>query len=132
MKNALKISKHIPSVFQGSLNFVPGRSMSFTMEHPAESVVLRWLVALVVVFLCAYLYFVSLSVLNVIARKEALSQITKLQTSTSVMERDYFALSQTVKPSEGASLGLSPITTISYVYRPGNTAVATNESEGTI
>lgn len=124
MKNPIKISKHIPSVLQGSLNFAPGRSISWTIEHPLEQTAFRWMVALVVVFLCAYLYFVSLSVLNVIARKEALSEIAKLQTSTSDMEHDYFALSQGVVPSEGESLGLSPISAISYVYRSGNTAMA--------
>ncbi len=124
MKTAIKISKHIPSVFQESLKFAPGRSISWTIEHPAESMILRWIVAIIVVFLCAYVYFVSLSVLNVIARKEALAGIARLQSSISVMEQQYFALSQTVKPSEGASLGLSPLSNVSYVYRPGNTAVA--------
>jgi hypothetical protein len=131
MKTAVKISKHIPSVLQGSLDFSPGRTISLSIEHPTESVLLRWLVALVVVFLCAYVYFVSLSVLNVIARKEALASIAKLQSAISLMERDYFALSQRVVPSEGASLGLAPISAISYVYRPGNTAMADTET-GTI
>jgi hypothetical protein len=131
MKTAVKISKHIPSVLQGSLDFSPGRSISLVIEHPAESVILRWLAAIVVVFLCAYVYFVSLSVLNVIARKEALAGVAKLQGAISLMERDYFALSQKVVPSEGASLGLAPISNISYVYRSGNTAMA-DTAAGTI
>ena len=124
MKTAIKISKHIPSVFQGSLDFTGGRAISFTMEHPLESSALRFLVALVVVCVCTYVYFVSLSVLNVIARKEAMADISRLAGSISVMETEYFALSETIQPSEGARLGLAPLSNVSYIYRPGNTALA--------
>ena len=126
----IKISKHIPSVFQGSFDFSGGRSISLSIEHPVEATILRSLVALVVILLCAYLYFVSLSVLNVIARKEALAGISKFQSSISGMEQQYFALSETVKPSEGTYLGLSPLTNITYAYRPGNTAAALTHKPG--
>jgi hypothetical protein len=124
MKTAIKISKHIPSVFQGSFDFTKRRAISLSVEHPLEQTALRWLVALIVVFLCTYLYFVSMSVLNVIARKEALSQISRIESSISTKEHDYFALSEEVVPSTGDSLGLSPLSNITYVYRPGNTALA--------
>jgi len=132
MKTAVKISKHIPSVFQGSLDFSRGRAISLSVEHPLEAVISRYLMGIIVFLLLGYLYFVSASVLNVIARKEALTGIAKVQSTISVTEQQYFTLSQAMTPAEGASLGLAPLTETSYVYRPGNTAVATNVTERNI
>ena len=124
-KAAIRIRKHVPSVLQGRLDFAGQHTFSLSVEHPAEPIVFRISVALVLFFLCAYLYFVSASVLNVMARKEALIEITKLQTSISTEEQQYFSLSQGVMPAAGYALGLTPIKTTTYVYRPGNTAAVT-------
>lgn len=124
MGNRVKISKHQPSVFQGRLRF-SAPTISLSHEHYAEAHVLRTLVVMLAALLCAYVYFVSASVLNVIARKEALSSIDTMQSSISSLEQNYFALSQGITPAMGATLGLSQVATPNYVHRPGSTAAAT-------
>ena len=92
---------------------------AFHAEHPLEHTAFRSLIAVLFILISAYLYFVTASVLNVIARKEALSQSTRLGTAIGAYERDYFAISQTVKPDAGLPLGLFPVANTAYVYRPG-------------
>ncbi len=122
----LKISKYKPSVFQGSLGFSAKRAgFSLTSEHPFEKATLRILIAVLFGLIAAYMYFVSASVLNVIARKEAVSEMASLGSSVSLLERDYYALAAAIKPGEGARLGLSPVSTTKYVHRPGTVGTAT-------
>lgn len=121
-----KMSKHTPSVFQGRLDFSSvHRHFSLTVEHPAERTTFRVLAATLLFLGLCYLYFVGASVLNVIARKEALTQTANLASAVSHLERDYFAASQKVTPEAARRLGLSPIEKTVYVYRPGNAAAAT-------
>ncbi len=96
-----------------------------TMEHPLESVLKRTLITLFIVLIVAYLYFVTASILNVIARKEAVQRTTQLEGSIALLEQEYFASSRHVTPQTGASLGLVPIAPASFVHRPGNQAAAT-------
>jgi len=128
MSKFIKISRHIPSALQGTFNFAGGRSVSMTIEHPAERHVSRVLFVLVAILACAYLYFVCSSILNIIARKEAITQIDQLQNNISVLETQYFTLAQKVTPQQGESLGLTSLTTTSYVYRAGDTAVAADDN----
>jgi len=121
---ALKISRHVPSVFQGSLDFSGGRSFSLSIEHPLEPMIFRGLFGCLAFLLCLYLYFVTASVLNVIAREDAGAKTAVLQNSISQKEQSYFALIQDLRPQTGVSLGLSPVQSTSYVYRPGLTAAA--------
>ncbi len=115
-----KISKYRPSVFQGRIDFaVSGHGITLTAEHPGERTVLRMLLGALLALALAYLYFVSASVLNVIARKEALVQTASLATAVAAMEREYFAASGAVSPAEGVQLGLAPVVNTAYVYRPG-------------
>ncbi len=121
-----KISKHAPSIFQGRLNFDTARhGLSLMMEHPYERILARCLTIAVVTLVAGYLYFVSGSVLNVMARKDALTQVTKIQGAIGGLEQQYFALSQDVTPSTGGVLGLAPVENTQYVYRPGNVGAAT-------
>ena len=126
-----KISKYKPSIFQGSLKFETARSgFSLITQHPLERTIFRALIAVLFILICAYFYFVSASILNVIARKEALSEIVSLRSTVSLLERDYYALSANITPSAGMRLGLSPVSETSYVHRPGTVGVAqvrTNE-----
>lgn len=118
-----KISKYTPSIFQGKLDLVGRRrSISLTVEHPAERLMFRMLIAAVVLLACAYVYFVGATILNVIARKEALAQSINLATAVSKLESEYFTLSQQVGPESGARLGLLPVSKTIYVRRPGNAA----------
>lgn len=126
-KTALKISRHIPSVFQRRMDFSDGLTFSLTAEHRAEAMLRRFALILITILLFGYLYFVCNSILNVMARKEALVGIANAQNSISAMEQNYFALSEATTPGVGSDLGLSPVQNISYVYRAGNTAAATTE-----
>ncbi len=121
-KHIQKISKYAPSIFQGRLNFATasGRGFSFTTEHSYERTFLRVVLGVLAALAALYIYFVCASVLNVIARKDAMAQTARLASSISELERNYFAASQGVRPEEGAKLGLSPVSNTEYVYRPGN------------
>ena len=93
---------------------------------------LRGLYAAIVLLIAAYLYFVSAAVLNVMARREALTQITRANAAISSLEGNYFSLSHAITPQTASSLGLSPIQSTEYVNRPGNvtdvgTKASTNE-----
>src|SRR3989344_1493159 len=125
-----KISKYKPSIFQGSFRFSTPHArlshrvgFSLTMEHPTERAVLKMLVA-------ALMVFVSASVLNVIARKEALAQTATLSSTLSLLERDYYTAGAAVTPSEGERFGLAPVSDTQYVYRPGTIGAARVVSNG--
>jgi len=116
----LKISKYKPSIFQGSLKLSSRRAgISLTVEHPAERFIRQGLFVTLVVLICAYGYFVTASILNVIARKEAIAQSASLESTVALLERDYYALAAAVKPDQGARLGLAPVSDTKYVRRPG-------------
>lgn len=121
-----KISKHAPSIFQGKLDFSTGRrGVSLGVEHPFERTLVRVLSIALITLICGYLYFVSTSVLNVMARREVLAHVTKIQGAIGGLEQEYFALSQGVTPQTGRALGLTPLVQTQYVYRPGNVGAVT-------
>lgn len=125
----LKISKYKPSVFQGSLRFSTKKAeFSLTAEHPAERVMFRVLIALLLGLIAGYIYFVSASVLNVVARKEAMTHMASLGSSVSLLERDYYAATAAITPGVGARLGLSPVAHTRYVHRPGTVGAAETSS----
>lgn len=95
------------------------------MEHPAEAIVLRLLFAALILVVCGYLYFVTASILNVIARKEAITRVAVIQGTIGGSEQRYFELSKGISPESGTALGLAPIGKQAYVYRPGNIGAAT-------
>jgi len=115
-----KMSKYRPSIFQGRLDlFGTTRSVSLTHEHPAERTLLRAMLASLLLIACAYVYFVGASVLNVIARKEALLQTARLTGAVSALEREYFLVAKGVTPEAGERLGLLPVSKTAYVRRLG-------------
>ncbi len=131
MKKTLKISKYIPSSSQAKLNlFVSEKRVSLAHEHALEPVVRQALIALLAVFVCAYLYFVTASILNIMARKEANTAVFALQGAIAQMESEYFALSHSIEPDAGARIGLAPVRNTQYVYRPGNAASAAGNMTG--
>jgi hypothetical protein len=127
MKNRIqKISKHAPSIFQGKLDFAAaGRGASLSVEHPLERVAMSALALALVALIGGYLYFVSASVLNVMARREAIAQVAQIEGTIGGLEQQYFALSESVSPQLGAALGLSPARNTQYVYRPGTIGAVT-------
>ncbi|GEM_PF-611475 len=115
-----KVSKYRPSIFQGKLDlFHTPRSVSLTLEHPAERTGFRIVIASLILIASAYVYFVGASVLNVIARKEALLQTARLTGAVSALEREYFLVAKGVTPEAGERLGLAPVPKTAYVRRPG-------------
>ncbi len=125
-----KISKYKPSVLQGTLHFEVARPRAnLATEHPWEPRARSILSIALIVLVAAYLYFVAASILNVIARTEATSEMQGTQSSIAGLEQSYFALAQGVTPQEGVSLGFSPVSDTSYVHRPGNAAVAAVASD---
>jgi hypothetical protein len=100
-----------------------------SVEYLYERVAFRVLFALLGVALLGYLYFVGASVMNIIERKEASHAAAALQGSIAGLEKQYFALSESITPQNGAALGLAPLSNADYVYRPGATASAENNPD---
>jgi|SRR3989344_5218519 len=86
---------------------------------PGEQFVLQGLIAMLVLCVVGYAYFVSLSIVNVIAHKEAITSSESLQSSVGTLEQEYFELSKSVTPEMGARLGMTPTSDTSFVHRPG-------------
>ncbi len=99
-------------------------------EHPLEQAAFRVLCGMFAVLFCAYFYFVGLSVVNVIARKEAAVRSDNLEGAISVMEKQFFALNTTMSEQSAHSFGLTDIIATDYVYRPGTAAVALPQGGG--
>ena len=127
-KHLQKISKYRPSVFQGRFDFSAPANVSLTAEHPREQLIFRVLIGALIILTCSYLYFVSVSVLNVMARREALARATQLEGDIGTLGKEYFSLSQETTPQMGSEYGLVPVAKTTYVYRPGATAAATIRS----
>ena len=85
---------------------------------------LLWCVAGVLV--ASYGTFVTMSILNVIARSEALAEVTRTRSAVGEFERDYFALSSEITQSNGIALHLSPVSKVDYVHRPGAVGAASS------
>jgi hypothetical protein len=114
-----KISNYRPSIFQSRLDFSARRGISLSLEHPYEQLLLRVCLFALIVLACGYLYLVTSSVLNVMARKEAQAQTEKIQGDLGGLEQQYYALSQSITPEKAVALGLVPVAGTAYVYRPG-------------
>jgi hypothetical protein len=98
--------------------------MALSAEHPMETAALRYLSLIVLVLLCAYLYFVSATVLNVIAQREASRASASLESDIGQLEQRYFMLAEGLTEDTAIALGLEPIVARSYVYRPGTVGSA--------
>jgi len=124
-KKFLKISKYRPSLLQGSFDFSSIRAgASLYSEHPFERLLISLLVLSLLVLTGAYLYFVSASVLNVVARREAVTKADDLLSAMANAEQEYFALKEEVDTEEMRALGLQRVEREGYVYVPGATALS--------
>ena len=97
--------------------------IALSAEHPMEASLFRYVSLAVAILLCAYLYFVSATVLIVIAQREASRSSAALQSDIGVLEQKYFSLSQEITEEIAGTLGLEPIAARSYVYRPGTVGI---------
>ncbi len=104
-------------------------TISITTEHPFERAAFRALFALAGILIVCYGYFVALSVFNVIARKEAIAESVRLGAGVARLEEEYFALSESVTPERGMSLGLVHSPAPLFVYRPGAVGQARTGNE---
>ena len=93
-------------------------------EHPHERLVIRLLIGTLVGLIFLYIYFVSITTLNVIARKDAMRRADDLTSSIGALEQQYFALARSVTPESAQELGLVPVSNTAYVYAPGNVGMA--------
>lgn len=102
------------------------KTKALGIEHPRERLVMQLFLTATIILLCAYLYFVCASVLNVMARREALQNSKMLQASIGVLQQRYFTLSEGITTEMAASLGLAPIVSTAYVHRPGAVGIVEN------
>jgi hypothetical protein len=85
---------------------------------------------LIMIAICAfgYVYFVSTSVLNIIARKDAHNQIANLESTIGSLESDYFSLSSSISREVANELGLVSLSSKSFVTRTSLHASANNSN----
>lgn len=100
--------------------YIHKKTSMLAIEHPYERIALRMLVVAIICCSVLYLYFVTVSVLNVMARKEARVGAIMLETRVGRLQEEYFALSGTVTPEYFATIGLTYIEAPRFVYRLGN------------
>ena len=124
-KHLQRISKYRPSALQGTLRLEVARPRARLSQEQAWEPHTRSILSIALIVLtAAYLYFVAASIMNVIARTEAMREMQTIQSAIAGMEQRYFALRDSVTPQEASSLGLSQVKNAQYVYVPGNAASA--------
>ena len=84
-----------------------------------EQYLLHMLILAIGLSVAGYAYFVSLSIVNVIAHKEAIAASDKLQSEVGLLEQEYFELSKKVTPALAVQLGMTQTPDTSFVRRPG-------------
>ena len=92
-----------------------------------EQYLLHMLILGIGLCVVGYAYFVSLSIMNVIAHKEAIAESDRLQSAVGLLEQDYFQLSKNVTPALAAQLGMTETSDTTFVRRPG----AVGSAQGT-
>lgn len=75
------------------------------------------LIALLVVSVALYLYFISATILSVVDRTAALAEAKILDTKISELESEYMAFGSVIDLSGAKNLGYEEIAKIDYVSR---------------
>jgi hypothetical protein len=102
---------------------IPERKIS-AIAYVGEAYLLQVLSIFLALAVAGYLYFVGVSIMNVISNREASVESERLRSVVGSLEEQYFMLSKAISPSAAAGLGLTANAEASYVRRGG--AVATN------
>ncbi|MFZ2886567.1 MAG: hypothetical protein WA021_01970 [Minisyncoccia bacterium] len=102
---------------------LPQRSVSVAAFR-GESHVLSILYLTLGLCVAGYLYFVGVSIMNLIANREAVVQSERLQTDVAVLEQEFFELSKGVTPAAADDHGLLKPVHTSFTKR--DTGFATN------
>lgn len=119
---------------QAQLNFLekakslPRQSINVA-AYRGEAQLLRILSLLLALSIAGYLYFVGLSIMNVIANREASVMSDRLQSDVAVLEQQYFTLSKEVSPESAAAHGLSKPVATSFVRTQPNYATNVTQSD---
>ena len=98
--------------------------------YAGESYVLQTLMFMFVLCVAGYLYFVGLSILNVIGSREASVDSDRLQSVVGTLEQEYFELSKSITPEIGVAYGFVPTKSQAYVHSVSN--VASNVSKSNL
>ena len=94
--------------------------------YRGEPYVLRFLCTALVFCVCAYLYFIGLSIMNLVANREAVAKSDALKSDVATLEEEYFKLSKAVTHGDAAALGLTQPVKTTYVRRADAGGVASN------
>ncbi len=86
---------------------------------PGEEHALRVLGFMLGACVFAYVGFVSFSIMNVIAYREAVAEAESLRSELGLLEQEYFELSKGVHEDRAISLGLVPVADRTFVRMPG-------------
>lgn len=86
-------------------------------EHPGERYARAGLLFMVGVCAIAYMLLVSLSVVHVVARKEAAAEASATASRIAALESELFALNATVVADAAATYGLTAVENKHFVTR---------------
>lgn len=121
-----KVSTYTPHILQGTLRLEWGKPRAgLAREFQLERRALAAAATVLGILVCAYLALVAATILNIMGRNQAERRVEAIGNNIASLEERYLALSKRVTPEEASRLGLAPIDSVSYVYRPGNAALAT-------
>lgn len=96
--------------------------------YRGEAHFLRILSLLLALSIAGYLYFVGLSIMNVIANREASVMSDRLQSDVASLEQEYFTLSKGVSPEAASNHGLARPAVTSFVRSQPNYAANVTQS----
>lgn len=108
---------------------LPERKVS-AVAFAGESHMLQVLSILLALSVAAYLYFVGVSIMNVISNREASVESERLRSTVASLEEDYFALAKSISPGSAGNLQLTASAGTSFVRR--TSAVAANVAQNDI
>lgn len=108
---------------------LPERKVS-AIAFAGESHMLQVLSILLALSIAGYLYFVGVSIMNVISNREASVESERLRSIVGGLEEDYFALAKSISPEAAGEHGLTASAGATYVRRAN--AVATNATQSGI
>jgi len=100
------------------------RFPTLTFEHPAERIVLRVLIAVVIACAVAYVYFIAASTFNIIARKQAEVSAIAVHSKLAQVNAEYYQLSGQVTPARALAIGLTIVAEKDYVTRTSSLGLA--------
>ncbi len=107
-----------PTLFEKAKNF-PRQSISVAAFR-GEGQILRVLSAMLAFAIAGYLYFVGVSIMNVIMSREASIASERLQSEVATLEQEYFRLAKQVSAEGAAASGLVAPVATTFVKAQGN------------